>query len=256
MLKTLLNNSIFQFLIGRGFGLYLLLVAATTRWSRINQAAATPFWTGKGRLITCFWHGRFPQAHLVWTYGKGATKAKMLVSRSREGETIAHTVRTLGVDVIHGSAAKGGQQKGGFEAVRELVRHIDDGGMIGVTPDGPRGPRMHARMGPVHIAKLAQAPLMAMAWSTRWRIVFMSWDRFILPLPFGSGVLIWSDPIAPPAPGSDDAAMEAVRLKLEQELNRISAEADLASGCAVIDPAPARAARQRESNTEPASIAS
>ncbi len=251
MLKTLLGNSIFQFLIGRGFGMYLLLVSATTRWRRINRQAVEPFWSGDGRLITCFWHGRFPQAHLVWNYGPGATKAKMLVSRSREGETIAHTVRTLGVEVIYGSAAKHGQQKGGFEAVRDLVRHIDGGGMIGVTPDGPRGPRMHARLGPVHIAKLAQAPLMPMAWSTRWRIVFKSWDRFILPLPFGSGVLIWGDPIAPPPPDSDDGAMEATRAKLERELNQLSAQADRLTGAAVIEPAPANTAKRRIAEAAP-----
>lgn len=245
MLKTLLHNPIVQYLLGRGFGLYLLLVAATTRWRRINQAAVLPFWHGDGRAITCFWHGRFPQAHLVWNYGRGASKAKMLVSRSREGETISHTVRTLGVEVINGSAAKGKDQKGGFEAVRDLVRHIDGGGMIGVTPDGPRGPRMRARVGPVHIAKLAQAPLMPMAWSTRWRIVFNSWDRFILPLPLGDGVLIWGDPIAPPAVDADDAAMEATRLELEQALNRLSAEADRLTGREIIEPAPARQTRTR-----------
>jgi lysophospholipid acyltransferase (LPLAT)-like uncharacterized protein len=241
MLKTLLNNALFQTLIGRGFGLYLLLVAATTRWRKINQAAVEPFWRGDGRLITCFWHGRFAQAHLVWRYRRGDNKAKMLVSRSREGATIAQTVNTLGVEVIQGSAAKGTQQKGGFEAARELVRHIDGGGMIGVTPDGPRGPRMRARIGPVHIAKLAQAPLMPMAWSTRWRIVFESWDRFILPLPFGEGVLIWGDPIAAPAPDADDAAMEATRRELEVALNLICAEADRLTDGAVIEPAPARA---------------
>lgn len=251
MFKTLLGNPIVQFLIGRGFGLYLLLVASTTRWHRVNQAAVEPFWTGDGRLITCFWHGRFPQAHLVWTYGRGATKAKMLVSHSREGETIAQTVRALGVEVIHGSAAKGAQQKGGFEAVRDLVRHIETGGMIGLTPDGPRGPRMRAKIGPVYIAKFAQAPLMAMAWSTRWRIVFNSWDRFILPLPFGRGVLIWADPIPPPPLDADRAALEAIRAKLELDLNRISAQADELTGATLIEPAPAKPIGRRAPENAP-----
>jgi len=77
-------------------------------------------------------------------------------------------------------------------------------------------------------------------WSTSNRIVFDSWDRFILPLPFGRGALIWTDPIAPPAMDASEAEFEAVRLKLENEMNRIAAEADRIAGVAVIEPAPAQ----------------
>lgn len=242
MLKQFLGNPVVQFLIGRAIGLYMLLVSSTTRWTRVNSVAAEPFWRAKCKLIICAWHGRFMQMHKLWALGPGAAKAKMLVSRSREGGIVAQAVRTVRADVIRGSSAKSGQQKGGVEAVREMVRHIDGGGVIGVTPDGPRGPRMRARMGPVQVAKIAQAPLLCLAWSTQWRIVFNSWDRFVLPLPFGRGALVWGDPIAPPSPDADSAEMERVRAALEAELNRITAEADRLAGVAVIEPAPARPA--------------
>lgn len=241
MLKTVLGNPVAQFLIGRAIGLYMLLVGSTTRWRRVNREAVEPYWRGDGRLVACIWHGRFIQLHKLWAFGPGFTKGKVLISRSREGAIVAHASRTVGADVIRGSSAKGARQKGGFEAGRELVRHIEAGGTIGMTPDGPRGPRMRARLGPVQVAKIAQAPLLCLAWSTRWRIVFESWDRFILPLPFGRGALVWGDPIAPPPPDADAAAMEACRLRLEQEMNRISAEADRLAGAPVIEPAPARA---------------
>ena len=87
--------------------------------------------------------------------------------------------------------------------------------------------RMRAKRGPIQLARLAGAPLLAVAWSTSNCIVFhKSWDHFILPLPFGHGALIWSDPIAPPAMDASDAEIEAVRLRLEAEMNRIAAEAD------------------------------
>lgn len=246
MLKSLLGNPAVQYLIGRTIGIYLMLVGATTRWKRVNQAAAEPYWSGQGRLVVCVWHGRFPQAHKLWKFGPGATKAVFLVSRSREGAIAAHAAQTLGVAVVRGSAAKGAQDKGGFEAGRDLVRQVAAGRIVGMTPDGPRGPRMRARLGPVNLARLAQAPLLPLAWSTRWRIVFGSWDRFILPLPFGPGALVWGDPIPPPGRGADAAAMEACRLKLEQELNRISAEADRLAGVPVIEPAPAPASAAPE----------
>ncbi len=94
------------------------------------------------------------------------------------------------------------------------------------------------------LAKFAQAPIVCLAWSTRWRKVFDSWDQFILPFPFGRGALIWSDPIAPPSPNADSAEMERVRLQVETEMNRIAAEADRIAGVAVIEPAPPRAPTQ------------
>lgn len=238
MLKQVLGNPVVQFLIGRSIGLYMLLVGWTTRWTRVNRAAVEPFWKGQGKLVGCIWHGRFTLVHKLWAFGPGVPKARMLISQSREGGIVAHASRTVGAEVIRGSAAKGGQQKGGVEAMRAMARHIEGGGVICMTPDGPRGPRMRVKRGPVQLAKIAAAPLIAVTWSTSNRLVFDSWDRFILPLPFGRGALVWSDPIDPPAPDAGEAETEAVRLRLEQEMNRIAAEADRIAGVEPIEPAP------------------
>jgi lysophospholipid acyltransferase (LPLAT)-like uncharacterized protein len=238
-MRNLLGNPVLQFLIGRTIGLYMLFVGVTTRWTRINRTAVEPFWRADGgKLIGCIWHGRFSLIHKMWAFGPGIPKAKMLISQSREGGIVAHTSRMVGAEVIRGSAAKRGQQKGGVEAMRAMARHIEGGGVIAMTPDGPRGPRMRVKRGPIQLAKLAGAPLIGVTWATSNRIVFDSWDRFILPLPFGKGALIWTDPIDPPPMDASDEAFEAVRLKLENEMNRIAAEADRIAGVEPIEPAP------------------
>lgn len=239
MLKSLLGNPVFQFLLGRAIGFYMLFVGVTTRWRKVNPAAMDAFFNGGGKHLACIWHGRFTLVHKLWKFGPGAKPAKFLISRSREGGLVAWVSRTVGAEVVRGSAAKRGQQKGGLEAMREMARHLDGGGVMGMTPDGPRGPRMRAKRGPVQLAKLAGASLVPITWSTSNRIVFDSWDKFILPLPFGRGALIWGDAI--PVPGDADAAqMEAIRLQLETEMNRICAEADRIAGVAGIEPAPSR----------------
>ena len=249
-MRSILANPFVQFLIGRTIGLYMLFVGLTTRWTRVNRAAVEPFWrTGGGKLIGCIWHGRFSLIHKMWAFGPGIPKAKMLISQSREGGIVAHTSLTVGAEVIRGSAAKRGQMKGGVEAMRAMARHIEGGGVMAMTPDGPRGPRMRAKRGPVQLAKLAGAPLMGVTWSTSNRIVFDSWDSFILPLPFGKGALIWTDPIDPPAMDATDAEVEAVRVKLEDEMNRIAAEADRIAGVPVIEPAPAKDEPPQEKQT-------
>jgi hypothetical protein len=253
MLKQLLGNPFVQFLIGRAIGYYMLLAGVTTRWELVNRAAIEPAARGDGSIIICVWHGRLLQAHKLWVYGPGAPKAKALISNSREGDIITHTVRTVGSDAIRGSAAKGGRLKGGVEAMRAMARHIRDGGIICITPDGPRGPRMRAKLGTVQLSKMTRAPMVALAWSSTRRKVFNSWDRMMLPLPFGRGVLIWGDPIAPPPPDADADALEAVRLKLEHEMNRIAAEADRRTGFAVIEPDPPEdEARAEQAQAAPA----
>src|SRR5262245_36557874 len=139
MFRQLLGNPVFQFLIGRSIGGYMLLVGVTTRWTRVNQAAVEPLWTGAGKTVACIWHGRFTLVHKLWSFGTGKTKALFLISRSREGGVVAHASRTVGADVIRGSAAKRGQLKGGVEATREVIRQIESGKCVGMTPDGPRG---------------------------------------------------------------------------------------------------------------------
>lgn len=241
-MKSLLGNPVIQFLLGRLIGSYMLFVGVTTRWTRVNQAAIEPFWQpGAGKLIGCMWHGRFPLIHKMWTFRPGIPRVKMLISHSREGGIVAHTAAVVGAEVIRGSEAKKGKPKGGVEAMRQMARHIEGGGVIAMTPDGPRGPRMRAKRGPVQLAKLAGAPLIALTWATTNRVVFnKSWDHFVLPLPFGKGALIWGNPIAPPPMDASDAEIEAVRLALEVEMNRIAAEADRIAGVTPIEPAAPR----------------
>lgn len=243
-MKSLLGNPVIQFVLGRLIGGYMLFVGVTTRWERVNEAAVLPFWEPDGgKVIGCIWHGRFSLIHKMWSFKRGVPKAKMLISQSREGGIVAHTSRTVGAEVIRGSEAKKGnsKRKGGIEAMRDMARHIEGGGVMAMTPDGPRGPRMRVKRGPIILAKIAGAPLLAVTWATSNRVVIeKSWDKFVLPLPFGHGALVWGNPIAPPAPHASDAEVEAVRQALEAEMNRIAAEADRIAGVPVIEPAPPR----------------
>lgn len=239
MLKQLLGNPLVQFLLGRTMGLYMLFVGVTTRWEKVNRQAIEPYFAGDRAMVGCIWHGRFALVHKMWAFGPGIPRAKMLISQSREGGIVTHVSQTVGAEVIRGSAAKGQKRKGGVEAMRAMARHIEGGGVICMTPDGPRGPRMRAKLAPVQLAKLAGADLVGVAWSTKNRKVFSSWDRFILPLPFGHGALVWTDPIPAPAPDADSAELERVREKLEAEMIRIAAEADRIAGAEIIEPEPA-----------------
>lgn len=252
MLKQLLGNSFVQFLIGRAISSYMLLAGATTRWERVNEAAAAPFHAGRQKVIIGVWHGRILQAHKLWVLKGDAPKVSVLISHSREGAIVAETSKGLGLDTVRGSAAKAGRLKGGVEAMRAMARHIESGGVMCITPDGPRGPRMRVKPGAVHLARIAGAPLIGIAWASTRQRVMKSWDRMLVPLLFGRGVLIWSNPIAPPAPNANEAEIEAVRAAFEAEMNRIAAEADRRVGADVIAPAPVEGEPRAKAEAAPA----
>jgi hypothetical protein len=242
MLKRLLRAAWVQALLGFVLAGYMGLVKATTRWEVRGRDVVEPIWAARHGVVGCVWHARVLMTIAGWP--KNVQPATILISRSPDGEFVALAAKHHGIGVIRGSARnpRKTKEKGGTEAFRAMVDHVQSGGCLAVTPDGPRGPRMRVSLGAVRLARSTQAPMLAFAWSTSARIVFKSWDRFILPLPFSRGVIVWKGPIAPP-PQGDPAALEATRAALETAMNEAAREADEATGRAVIEPAPPRAER-------------
>jgi lysophospholipid acyltransferase (LPLAT)-like uncharacterized protein len=154
----------------------------------------------------------------------------ILISRHRDGRVIARALRHFGVGTIEGSTSRGGGR-----ALRNLLRALKEGQYIGVTPDGPRGPRMRASAGVIQVARLADAPILPTSYAASRRRVLGSWDRFVLALPFTRGVIRVGDLIPPPQSG-DDADIEASRLLLENSLNELTATLDAHFGHAPISP--------------------
>jgi hypothetical protein len=77
-----------------------------------------------------------------------------------------------------------------------------------ITPDGPRGPRRVAAPGVAQVAALSGAPVLPCAAQTSRRRVLRSWDRMVVPLPFGRGVLVCLPAISVPRDGWQDALPE------------------------------------------------
>lgn len=230
------NSSFIHRVVGRIVGAYMLFCGWTTRWTRVNEAGARAAWAAGKPLIVCYWHGRIMQSHVGWRQSEGAPRTLMLISQSKEGEAIAQACMMVGLDVVRGSTDKAHKRKGGAEALRAMVKTLRAGGSVAITPDGPKGPRMRVQPGVIQLARLSGASMICLGWSTRPRKAFNSWDRFMLSIPFSRGAYVWSDLLSVPR-DADDAALEAARLALENELTRVAHEADRLVGVAPIPPA-------------------
>lgn len=240
MIKAILNSGPVQAVLGALLAGYMSLVKATTRWERRGLEHAQPVWDSGAGVVGCVWHSRILMTIAVWP--KTAQKPAILISRSRDGDVVADAAQRHGVAVVRGSSLnqrKTGKQKGSVGAFREMTRHVETGGCMAVTPDGPRGPRMRAGAGAIKLARTAEAPVLPCAWSTSRAIVFNSWDRFMLPLPFARGVIVYGEPIEIDA-DADDAVVKAAAMSLEERLNAATAEADQACGRELTEPAERR----------------
>jgi lysophospholipid acyltransferase (LPLAT)-like uncharacterized protein len=97
----------------------------------------------------------------------------------------------------------GSTREGARAGALGLLRRLRQGHFIGITPDGPRGPRRRAAPGVAELAAMAGALVCPVGASTSRARRFRSWDRAMLPLPFGRGVLVLGAPIGV---GRDEAA--------------------------------------------------
>lgn len=190
----------------RALGAYLRFALASTPWTLHGREALGPYLLG-GAAVFAFWHERLPLMPALWTLAlrqrRGRRRGTMhvLVSRHQDGRLIGDIMGSFGVDVIHGSTARRGLQRGGAASLRALVAALRAGGQVVITPDGPRGPARQAAPGVLQLAALAQVPIIPCAAQTSRCRVLGTWDRMLLPLPFGRGVLVCGPPIEVPRVG-------------------------------------------------------
>ncbi len=218
---------------------YIRLVWATGRWEIKNAATPERFWRERKPFIIAFWHGRLLILPAMWPT---TAKISMLISMHRDGELIARAIGYFGHGTVRGSAAKPGSNKdrGGAAALRGMLKALKANEYVGITPDGPRGPRMRVSDGIVTVARVAGAPIIPCSYSARTRRVLGTWDRFVIPLPFTRGVIVWGEPIYV-ARDADAGALETARLTVEAGLNAVTVAADNAMGVEPVEPAPVSA---------------
>jgi len=98
--------------------------------------------------------------------------------------------------------------------LRELVRLVESGGDIAITPDGPRGPRYSLGPGVLLLSQTTGAPIVPTHASFSWAIRLKTWDGFIIPLPFSTVSVNVGRPIPIPQNLTNEE-FEETRVRLE-----------------------------------------
>ncbi len=214
MLKKILRNNFFQSAIAWMISLYIKFCFHTSSWTIKDENNIKGIMKSNKDLIICFWHGRLLMTPLCWNFSK---RFFMLISSHSDGRIISKAVSHFQIDTISGS-----QRKNKISSTKEIIKKIKQKQVIGITPDGPRGPKMKTNTGITKIANSFKATIVPLSYSARFKIKMKSWDEFLFVFPFNKFVVIWGNPLnCGKSMTNNDHA-----LILENELNRITKLSD------------------------------
>ena len=209
---------------------YIALCWRTTRWTVERPGSVDALVaTGEG-VVAAFWHSRLIFSPFWAAPGR---RAWAMISANRDGDLIAAAVSWFGIGLIRGSSdnpLKPGKSKRARAAGVAAVRAVRAGDIVAIAVDGPRGPAGRAKPGVAALAAAAGAPIAPIAFSTRRGRRLRSWDRFLLPLPFDRGALVFGEPIRPACAPGDAAGVEALRAAVDAALAALTARADALAG--------------------------
>jgi hypothetical protein len=94
-----------------------------------------------------------------------------------------------------------------------MIKELERGVVVAVTPDGPRGPSLAFQSGALVAAQRANVPVVPMLVHAdrAWRL--RSWDRFMIPKPFARVTIAYGDPVMVRGATAREAAAEAGRFE-------------------------------------------
>lgn len=159
-----------------------------------------------------FWHNRmfiFPWLHQALFPGR---RGAVLTSASGDGQIIADVCSEFGFRAVRGSSSRRGAQA--LMALADCIRAGED---IGITPDGPRGPRFRMNMGVIKLAQLTGGKLMPVHVRYDRALRLPTWDGFQIPLPFSGVEVEIASPFTLPRRMTEEEC-ESRRAELERAM--------------------------------------
>ena len=213
ILKRFSKTSAGQKLIGFLFYFITKLISLSIRWEYFEQSKKSKIFDNRYKYIFCCWHNKlFLGPHLL----PRNRVINALQSSHSDGMITSLAFQYLGMNVILGSSKKGGMQ-----AFRNMVKRLQLGESIAITPDGPKGPKEKVKDGIIKLAQMTNTPIIPLVWATRKFKIINSWDNFVLPYPFSKGIYSFGKPIYIEKK-INISKFELERKNLENEIKRLT----------------------------------
>ncbi len=153
-------------------------------------------------IIFAFWHGDLLMQPLLYPKVRNHPHGKVMISNHFDGRLLAKTVAFFGFEPIFS------ERKHPTKLLFRALRSIKEGYDIGITPDGPRGPRHKASDGIVLLAQKMRVPIVFFHCVPSKYRQLKSWDKFVIPKMFGTLEFFVSEPIEIDALSFEEASQQ------------------------------------------------
>ena len=187
--KKLLKNFFVQNILGFFTFLYIRAVNLTSSIQFENESIPKQFWNNDKPFILAFWHSQLMMIGFSWKKNKNVN---ILASSHSDGRFGAIVGKYFNLNSIQTS------KKNKSISLRSIFKLLNDNNYIGITPDGPRGPKEIVSEGIIKIAKSSKVPIIPIGFWSSKNFKLKSWDSFLITLPFSKCSFVWNKPLEIP----------------------------------------------------------
>ncbi len=201
------------------YHLHMAVVWATSRVRVVGVDEAVALGTARGGSVFAVYH----ETVLPTLYRGRHYKLMTVASQSDSGEVISAVIKHLGLSVVRGGSSRSKRRR--TPVVKAMIDHMraNPGTVTAITVDGSSGPRRKLKPGALELARATGSPLYAVHAHATFAIRLPSWDRTIVPLPFGCIRIVALGPVEIPAQttaGEFDALKARVQSLLDEAAER------------------------------------
>lgn len=199
-------------------GSYLGFCQRTTRWQSagyddLRAALQT------GPVLVVMWHERSIMGGYHWAGPRGSIST--LHADSPVARVAGALHRRAGMEATE-MAEKGSN----VSASRAIMKRLRSGVSIGMTTDGPRGPARVVQPAALLWAGATGVPVFCYAFATSRAKRLDTWDRMMLPKPFGRGAMVMARYHGEIPARIDAEALPALCADLKAFMDAATAQAD------------------------------
>ena len=187
--KKIIKNFLIQNLLAFIVVLYIFIVRLTSKINIENDSSPTEYWTKNKPFILAFWHSQLMMISFTWSYKK---KLNILASGHSDGRFGAIVGKFFKLNNIQTS------KNNKNISLRPVFKLLKSQQYIGITPDGPRGPKEQVSEGIIKIARKTNVPIIPVGFWSSKNFKLKSWDSFLITLPFSKCNFVWGKALSIP----------------------------------------------------------
>ena len=194
MIKNFLKNYFVKKFLSLVGALYIYIVYVSSQKTFINKDNFDKLILENKSFIYALWHDQLLLSPFTW---QTKNRIDILISKHKDGDIIADLIKYHGFNSIRGSTNNPSKvkEKNTISSIRKIIKTLKADVSIGITPDGPRGPRHKVSEGTINIARISNKKILPMALAYKEQWVLNTWDKFIIPKPFNKICIVWGDTI-------------------------------------------------------------